>query len=416
MLRHIHEVAGSRPAIAAGDWNVTPAQLRLAIPHPDWHTWGTGQTTCKPKAGIEEATAAAPGTVPTLPRELDYFVLNSAGHLLISACTILITSIATHRVVAARLTHSLGQTLSWFRRKPKPPTAKVTGPHWPEPTRPTTWEHTPTPDEKYHLWNTEVQKTLPGLLGVEGIRDPAPRILPTKLHTAIDILRNRDPTHVAEHRARNILQQLDVLGATTTKTAYTEHKLALLAHPWVRGNRALTKAVQTTPHGMFPKAHWARGLLTRATIAVEEARATRTARWQTFLDTELTKGAGFQHKWTKPTQEQPDHTISLEEELEKTRAQWATYWEERDHTLAAPNLQWPTIAPASTLDATDLRRAAKTFSPKSSAICGWHPRTLGCLGEAHLPASRKHRGLPLTAQEHSGPYASQTRLLGKAAN
>jgi hypothetical protein len=270
---------------------------------------------------------------------------------------------------------------------------------------PTSWEQTPTPAEKYHLWNTEVQKTIPGLLGVEGIRDPAPRVLPTKLHTAIDLLRNRDPTHVAEHRARNILQHLAMLGAATTKTAYTELKLALLVHPWVRGNRALTKAVQTTPHGMFPRAHWARGLHTKATSAVDEARATRTARWQTFLDTELTKGAGFQHKWTKPTQEQPDHTISLEEELSKTRAQWASYWEAREHTLAAPNLQWPTIAPATPLDAQDLRRAAKTFSPKSSAICGWHPRTLGCLGEAHLTMLAE-----LYQQaENTGDYPNQLR-------
>jgi len=109
---------------------------------------------------------------------------------------------------------------------------------------------------------------------------------------------------------------------------------------------------------------------------------TKRREWHEFLEQAGEGGASWAHRWTKPLEELPTHTVksttgsssTLQAKIQAQEEKWATYWgtKEDDSDL----LVWEKAPMLPPLEPKEIWAAAKTFPGTTSARDGMHPRSL----------------------------------------
>jgi len=146
--------------------------------------------------------------------------------------------------------------------------------------------------------------------------------------------------------------------------------------------------------------------------------------WDAFVDKAYERGAGLAHKWTKTPVPRPNQVAQNGEDYGRTSLppalladeskKWGKLWTQK--AGLNQDFPWPEEALLPPLQVTEIRRAARSFRPGTSAFEGISPRQIAALSDPALEAlSSLFRTWEQAGDVAPGQQDMITALLPKAS-
>jgi len=393
--------------IIGGDFNCTPGELRphLAGQQHNVRIQHSGQLTCY---------------TPNGQSELDYFLTHPRlGRVTTQVELQLQHSIATHSPVRVTIKRaSLTNEVSVLKPQEKRDTRPIFGPMEDQTHKWKVWEAThktalhktrtashtrPTAegttdqewanlDEMVTDWIEYAMDELDQKLGP--VARPPGRYEPStdQVHKLVK------PTNTKETQADKVewghrrIQQLEATvtaGQNPSRVLnIMQDKLNTETGPLAQCNQWIQQAAKHGLQNWEPELHEiAEDIAELHRVLNKSEPTTKRKEWHNFLEQAGEGGASWAHRWTKPREELPTHTVTsttgttltLQAKIQAQEQTWATYWgtKEDDSDL----LVWPKAQMLPPLTTQEIWEAARTFSGNTSAMDGMHPRTPAYISE-----------------------------------
>jgi hypothetical protein len=410
-----HAMAGKAPFILAGDWNMGPMQLAGLAHRFPHHT----------------KVLAPPGPTcfsPLSASTMDMFVIHPKLTLAVHhhAETDHTHRIATHIPVSIELTeHRKHGKLVVLKAQAKVLT-EMAGPHLDWEDHWTKWAHSmnteapsvlaathtqssgeasPTNDQVLQLlFDQWCEHALPELEDKAGMTT-----LPDKKFVsqdkAIDKIfqKGRGSGSIIVQSTEWLVRRLVEISAHANTKRDCSRMLKLLVKEVA--NKTELKEWLPTAHWLkkadtfFGLHHFKEALqevlaLSRLHLQKSLAHETTRARheWEAFVNKAGEGGASWAHKWTKPPDQPPLYTATIQGKtssapqhlLQAQVQKWSQYWGSGEDDT--DELTWEAAPMPAKLTADKLRAVAKSFQVHTSARDGWHPRLFGKLSTGALTA------------------------------